>query len=145
MITTTDIRLPSIVEVCMWPCDHVGWPTSAAFITMQYSSTAVQQVQQQYSRFAVLVQQYSQYSCTHLCQRWVYCSTAVQHSTAVQQYSSSTAVQQTAGAQVAGTGFTGGLWVMVQMQWRARRAALCGCRCRDPPFGGRPGRRPWAS
>ena len=68
-------------------------------ISMQYSSTAVQQVQQQYSRFAVLVQQYSQYSCTHLCQRLVYCSTAVQHSTAVQQYSSSTAVQQTAGAQ----------------------------------------------
>ena len=62
-------------------------------------STAVQQVQQQYSRFAVLVQQYSQYSCRRLCQRRVYCSTAVQHSTAVQQYSSSTAVQQTAGAQ----------------------------------------------
>ena len=27
-------------------------------------------------------------------------------------------------------------------KWRARRAALCGCRCLDPPFGGRPGRRP---
>ena len=62
-------------------------------ITMQYSSTAVQPVQLQYSRFAVLVQQYSQYSCTRLCQRLLYFSTAVQ------QYSSSTAVQQTAGAQ----------------------------------------------
>ena len=68
-------------------------------ITMQYSSTAVQPVQQQYSRFAVLVQQYSQYSCTRIGQRRLYFSTAVQHSTAVQQYSSSTAVQQTAGAQ----------------------------------------------
>ena len=66
---------------------------------MQYTGTAVQQVQQQYSRFAVLVQQYSQYSCQRIGQRPVYCSTAVQHSTAVQQYSSSTAVQQTAGAQ----------------------------------------------
>ena len=68
---------------------------------MQYTGTAVQQVQQQYSRFAVLVQQYSQYSCQRIGQRPVYCSTAVQHSTAVQQYSSSTAVQQTAGAQTA--------------------------------------------
>ena len=66
---------------------------------MQYTGTAVQQVQQQYSRFAVLVQQYSKYSWTRIGQRPVYCSTAVQHSTAVQQYSSSTAVQQTAGAQ----------------------------------------------
>ena len=64
---------------------------------MQYSSTAVQPVQQQYSRFAVLVQQYSQYSCTRIGQRRLYFSTAVQ------QYSSSTAVQQTAGAQVATT------------------------------------------
>ena len=66
---------------------------------MQYTGTAVQQVQQQYSRFAVLVQQYSKYSWTRIGQRPVYFSTAVQHSTAVQQYSSSTAVQQTAGAQ----------------------------------------------
>ena len=53
---------------------------------MQYSSTAVQQVQQQYSRFAVLVQQYSQYSWTRIGQRpvyavltvllyWLYCCT----------------------------------------------------------------------
>ena len=46
---------------------------------------------------------------------------------------------------MAGTGFTGGLRVMVLMQRRARRAALSGCRCRDSLFGGRPGRRPRAS
>ena len=54
---------------------------------------AVQPVQQQYSRFAVLVQHYSQYSCTRIGQQRLYFSTAVQHSTAVQQYSR-TAVQQ---------------------------------------------------
>ena len=46
---------------------------------------------------------------------------------------------------MAGTGFTGGLRGMVLMQRRARRAALSGCRCRDPLFGGLPGRRPRAS
>ena len=85
----------------MSPCAHVGWPTRVASLCSTYSSTAVQWVQQQYSRFAVLVQQYSQYSCTRIGQRRLYFSTAVQHSTAVQQYSSSTAVQQTAGAQPA--------------------------------------------
>ena len=72
----------------MSPCAHVGWPTRVASLCSTYSSTAVQWVQQQYSRFAVLVQQYSQYSWTHLCQRLVYCSTAIQ------QYSSTAAVQQ---------------------------------------------------
>ena len=43
-----------------------------------------------------VVQQYSQYSCTRIGQWRLYCSTAVQHSTAVQQYSISTAVQRTA-------------------------------------------------
>ena len=83
----------------MWPCDHLSG-SQVPRITMQYTGTAVQQAQQQYSRFAVLVQQYSQYSCTRIGQWRLYCSTAVQHSTAVQQYSISTAVQRTAGAQI---------------------------------------------
>ena len=31
------------------------------------------------------------------------------------------------------------------MHWHARWAALSGCRCRDPLFGGRPSRHPPAS
>ena len=60
MITTTDIPLPNIVEVCMWPCDHLSgsqvphyhavhrYSSTAGTATVQQiccTSTAVQQVQ----------------------------------------------------------------------------------------------------